>query len=164
MNKKLLYTVIGILVIMIISNFILISMIIDYKNTIPERIESTVNKTVKELKIYDKIDSLIDLKVSSIKLVNGSDGKDGLSIKGETGDKGDSIKGENGLNAYELAVRNGFIGTEDEWQQSLKGNDGINPYFELQCNEIRNRWEAKFNPDDDWQTLNGKSVPCTIKE
>lgn len=32
--------------------------------------------------------------------------------------------GKNGLSAYEIAVKNGFKGTETEWLESLKGNDG----------------------------------------
>ena len=36
------------------------------------------------------------------------------------------FKGENGKSAYELAVSNGFEGTEEEWLQSLNGNDGKN--------------------------------------
>jgi len=34
------------------------------------------------------------------------------------------IKGERGLSAYEIAVNNGFIGTEQQWLDSLK-SDGI---------------------------------------
>lgn len=33
--------------------------------------------------------------------------------------------GEKGYSAYEVAVQNGFIGTETEWLASLKGADGI---------------------------------------
>lgn len=36
---------------------------------------------------------------------------------------GGAIRGES---AYEVAVRNGFEGTEQEWLESLKGKDGIN--------------------------------------
>lgn len=32
----------------------------------------------------------------------------------------------NGLSAYEIAVKNGFVGTEAEWLESLKGTDGAN--------------------------------------
>lgn len=31
-----------------------------------------------------------------------------------------------GLSAYEIAVQNGFVGTEQEWLESLKGEDGTN--------------------------------------
>lgn len=34
------------------------------------------------------------------------------------------IKGDNGLSAYEVAVKNGFVGSEAEWLESLKGADG----------------------------------------
>ena len=35
------------------------------------------------------------------------------------------IKGEDGKSAYQIAVENGFVGTEVEWLASLKGNDYI---------------------------------------
>ena len=38
------------------------------------------------------------------------------------GDKGD--KGQDGLSAYQIAVKNGFKGTETEWLQSLQGPKG----------------------------------------
>lgn len=41
-------------------------------------------------------------------------GKDGL----------DGTNGQNGLSAYEIAKNGGFIGTEEDWLQSLKGADG----------------------------------------
>lgn len=45
----------------------------------------------------------------------GRDGKDGL----------DGQQGADGLSAYEIAKKNGFRGTEQEWLTSLKGKDGI---------------------------------------
>ena len=36
----------------------------------------------------------------------------------------DGSDGKGGLSAYELAVQNGFVGTLDEWLDSLKGADG----------------------------------------
>lgn len=53
-----------------------------------------------------------------------------LSLKGADGLKGDTgADGENGTDgksAFEVAVGNGFEGTELEWLASLKGEDGIN--------------------------------------
>ena len=34
------------------------------------------------------------------------------------------IKGEDGKSAYQIAVENGFLGTEAEWLASLKGENG----------------------------------------
>lgn len=34
------------------------------------------------------------------------------------------IKGENGLSAYEIAIKNGYLGTEEQWINSLKGEKG----------------------------------------
>ncbi len=59
------------------------------------------------------------------------------SIKGDKGDKGDQgdqgiqgnpgadgTDGEDGASAYEVAVENGFVGTEQEWLASIQGKDG----------------------------------------
>lgn len=35
-----------------------------------------------------------------------------------------------GASAYEIAVENGFTGTEEEWLASLKGEDGNTPYIQ----------------------------------
>lgn len=35
-----------------------------------------------------------------------------------------SVSGENGLSAYDIAVKNGFKGSEAEWLESLKGPMG----------------------------------------
>lgn len=47
------------------------------------------------------------------------------SIKGEnkTAFVG-GLNGSNGLSAYEVAVKNGFVGTEQEWLDSLQGSGG----------------------------------------
>ena len=49
--------------------------------------------------------------------------------KGEKGDKGDTgADGKDGLNAYQLALKNGFKGTLSEWLKSLKGQSGKSAY------------------------------------
>ncbi len=35
------------------------------------------------------------------------------------------VNGKDGLSAYEIAVKNGFVGTVAEWLESLKGADGL---------------------------------------
>lgn len=63
--------------------------------------------------------------------------------KGPKGDKGDTVvgkdgkdakqpkDGKNGKSAYQIAVDNGFSGTEAEWLQSIKGADGRS--LDLNC-------------------------------
>ena len=47
--------------------------------------------------------------------------------KGDAGAAGaNGTNGTNGKTAYEIAVENGFTGTQAEWLASLKGNDGAN--------------------------------------
>lgn len=48
-----------------------------------------------------------------------------MGPKGDTGAKGaDGYNGTNGISAYEVAVVNGFTGTETEWLASLEGPQG----------------------------------------
>lgn len=55
--------------------------------------------------------------------VKGEDG----NVASATGAPGkDGVDGEDGLSAYQIAVDNGFTGTEAEWLESLKGKDGTN--------------------------------------
>jgi hypothetical protein len=42
----------------------------------------------------------------------------------EIGDLGIVLPGPSGLSAYQIAVANGFVGTEAEWLASLEGKDG----------------------------------------
>ena len=60
---------------------------------------------------------------STVTIVNGK-----LTLKGDTGATGiQGVPGNDGLDgesAYEVAVSNGFIGTEAEWLLSLKGAQG----------------------------------------
>jgi len=67
--------------------------------------------------------------------LEGADGADGATgaqgiqgLKGDKGDKGDAgaagSDGGDGASAYEVAVANGFTGTEAEWLTSLEGADG----------------------------------------
>ena len=48
-----------------------------------------------------------------------------VQIKGSL--QGKAAGGKDGLSAYEIAVKNGFEGTEQEWLASLNGKDGYTP-------------------------------------
>lgn len=54
---------------------------------------------------------------------NGADGRDGVDGTNGTNGK-DGVNGKDGKSAYEVAVSNGFVGTEQEWLASLKGQQG----------------------------------------
>lgn len=60
---------------------------------------------------------------NTIKINDGVISADVVGEKGEKGDKGDN--GIDGKSAYEIAVDNGFVGTEEEFLQSLYGKDGV---------------------------------------
>ncbi len=61
--------------------------------------------------------------LNSLKGADGKDGADGVNGK-DGADGRNGTDGKDGLSAYEIAVQNGFVGTETEWLESLKGKDG----------------------------------------
>ena len=55
-----------------------------------------------------------------------------------------TISGSNGLSAYEIAVENGFVGTEKEWINSLNKNNEIEE-LKKQINELKAIMKTKNN-------------------
>lgn len=70
--------------------------------------------------------SLGDLKDYVTQGVKGEKGDQGLTGKdGKNGKDGEMGRdGDDGLSAYQIAVQSGFIGTSEEWLESLKGGSG----------------------------------------
>ena len=93
-----------------------------------EKIENAVAKYLSE----NPIDTITESDVQRIVGEYVSAHKE--EFKGEKGDKGDTgasgrdgldgADGVDGKSAYDIAVDNGFVGTEVEWLASLHGNDG----------------------------------------
>lgn len=67
---------------------------------------------------------------------NGRPGQDGQD--GQDGD--DGVNGTNGLSAYQVAVANGYTGTELQWLESLVGPKGGNGADGMSAYEV---WEAQ---------------------
>ena len=78
------------------------------------------------IKLADTLAPLADFPAAYAEDIEFDDGKN-LQEKlnnGELGGGGGS--GTAGKSAYEIAVDNGFVGTETEWLESLKGAEGTN--------------------------------------
>ena len=72
------------------------------------------------------------------------------NIQGPKGDQG--ISGINGKSAYEIAKETGFDGTEEDWINSLKGENGINgKEIELNVNDTHIQW--RYIGDTEWKDL-----------
>ncbi len=86
----------------------------------------------------DELNDSLDKRISEIQLTPGKDGKDGLNgmpgrdgytpVKGKDYFDGkDGVNGKdgaNGLSAYEIAVKQGFKGTEEEWINRITNSGG----------------------------------------
>ena len=68
--------------------------------------------------------------------------------------------GRDGESAYDIAVRNGFEGTEVEWLESLRGQDGDTPYIGANGNWFIGQTDTgvKATPVLDYNTLTNKPV------
>ena len=71
-----------------------------------------------ELKVKVNFENPVQVQAVQIPGLPGRDGRDGTPGK-------DGENGRDGKSAYEVAVDNGFVGTEQEWLESLKGRDGV---------------------------------------
>lgn len=118
---------------------------------------------------YDHIKEYVNLQVAQTKPKDGTnatqeqiatalaqymisnppkDGQDGVSIKGDKGDSCTTVQNENGA----------IIACEDGTSAVIR--NGTDAYIELRCNENKNRWEVKYNPEDSFSVLNGKATQC----
>lgn len=55
------------------------------------------------------------------------------------------VVGKDGLSAYDVAVKNGFTGTEQEWLESLKGQPGDGAYDDTEIKNQINNIETELN-------------------
>ena len=76
------------------------------------------------IKLADTLAPLADFPAAYAKDIEFDDGKN-LQEKLNNGELGGG-SGTAGKSAYEIAVDNGFVGTETEWLESLKGAEGTN--------------------------------------
>lgn len=103
-----------------------------------------------ELKVKVNFENPVQVQAVQIPGLPGRDGRDGTpgkdGEKGEAGPQGpQGIQGEpgpqgpQGLSAYQVAVNNGFSGSESEWIKSLKGADGKIPDITSVSTELKKK-------------------------
>ena len=103
------------------------------------------------IKLADTLAPLADFPAAYAKDIEFDDGKN-LQEKLNNGELGGgSGSGAAGKSAYEIAVDNGFVGTETEWLESLKGTDGTT--FTPSVSKEGNL---------SWNNDNGKENPATV--
>ena len=80
------------------------------------------------IKLVDEIFPMGSFPVTKSQYIECADGTDLETKLSTIGSGGGS--GTNGKSAYEIAVDNGFVGTETEWLESLNGKQGatFTPY------------------------------------
>ena len=96
-----------------------------FEGTETEWLESLKGESVKGDKGDDAVTPEIKIGENGNWYINGVD--TGIKAHGDKGENGtNGTNGTTGKSAYEIAVENGFNGTEAEWLESLKGANGIN--------------------------------------
>lgn len=72
------------------------------------------------------LSDVLDEKANSLTIYSKTESDARFALKGEGGSGGTpGADGADGLSAYEVAVANGFIGSEVEWLASLMGEPGL---------------------------------------
>ena len=85
---------------------------------VPVHVLADHSSSVVNYKDTDKwLDEVIDGKAEKAEVYTKTEAETKFALKSEGG-------GVNGKSAYEVAVANGFVGTEKEWLASLKGEAG----------------------------------------
>ena len=77
-----------------------------------------------------------------------------------------ALQGKDGKSAYEIAIANGFSGTEEQWLSSLIGKTGESPYIGANGNwfvgavdtGVRASGITSYNDLEDKPTLNGQII------
>lgn len=107
-----------------------------------EQIEKAVTKYLSEHPIETLTESDVQRIVGEYVSAHKEEFKGEKGDKGDTGASGrDGLDGSDGIDgksAYDIAVDNGFVGTEVEWLASLHGNDGKDG---KDGNGVSYRWE-----------------------
>jgi lysophospholipase L1-like esterase len=77
----------------------------------PEIPQPVIDQIMEAIGNTNEAVAALDERVKTLETTGGTGGKDG-------------VDGKDGLSAYEIAVKNSFGGTEEEWLESLKGEQG----------------------------------------
>lgn len=93
------------------------------EKAVREYLEENPVTGVDEAEVQRIVAEYIDLYKEELKGDKGDKGDTGANGKDGT-DGVDGANGADGKSAYDIAVDNGFEGTEAEWLESLKGKDG----------------------------------------
>lgn len=115
----------------------------------------------ESLKTTGQLLNIISSKVdeNSFKTINGEPiiGEGDILINGGSGNQGpqgeQGEQGEQGKSAYEIAVENGFSGTQSEWLEALKGDSA----YEIYKNNVEAE-ETILNKEEWLNSLYGKSA------
>ena len=130
-----------------------------YEVALDNGFEGTEAEWLKSLKGADgtmSFDDLTEEQKAELKGEKGDDGEQGK--QGEKGDDGE--QGEKGKSAYEVALDNGFVGTEAAWLKSLKGADGT-----MTFDDLTEEQRESLKGDDGEQGADGNSVQyCTYNQ
>lgn len=87
------------------------------------------NSEIETIEIKNTLETLDDVKGGNKDYIHQQIQEyikqEGEPFKGPKGDKGErGADGQDGKSAYEIAIKNGYVGTEQDWLASLKGEPG----------------------------------------
>lgn len=133
------------------------------------QIQSIVPITGGNRITFEWVNSAGATRTSTLDVMNGTDGEDAVQIVDIRANASNQIlvemadgtiyttatiptvQGEEGKSAYEVAVEQGYVGTEEEWLESLKGeqgDEGFSPEITVE-ESTSERYVLKITTKDD---------------
>lgn len=91
---------------------------------ITENVKKLDRKYLPDLNEIDSISSSKSGKVTTVTITETNGDSESFNIS-DGADGQDGTDGDDGKSAYQVAVDNGYVGTEAQWLASLKGADGV---------------------------------------
>ena len=86
-----------------------------------------------------------------------------VSTKGNIKGNINTVYGKDGLSAYEIAVKNGFEGSETEWLASLKGEKGDTATVKMDFVTLfASKWVGTTSPYSQVVTISGTTTNSKI--
>lgn len=102
-----------------------------------------VDVTVTETVVDVTVDAPTEVELEVVSTVVEITGVENAGPRGATGETGDI--GPTGLSAYEVALLEGFIGSEQDWLDSLVGPPGDPTFEESLTLDFTNTTEVTWN-------------------
>lgn len=165
-NKKLVALALGLAFILMFLTLYTIFKLVEQNKSLNERLEDTISKSTTQIKNLTENQIVLQNQIKSIYKNDPKSGENGINgLNGRNGRNGINGKdAKNGSSCSTIQNQNGaIIKCSDGTKSVIKNGKDVEikiPY--IQCNILKNRWEIRYDPTENWQIMGDMPIPCTV--